>query len=336
MAAPGAVSPEKQIRQALRAAVSAARYAPSVLNTQPWRWRLTKTTLELYLDDERILRRLDPHGRLATLSCGAALHHARVELAAAGYEPATHRLPDDSGTGLLALVSVTPAETINRRDVAMARAITLRHTDRRPIAGDRPMGDDHLNALMSAASREGVSLHRVEPTQRPFLATAVNRGQTIETADESYRRELHGWTLNRPVGSGISVTNMVAPVPRPVALRDFTDGGETGLYPGFGDDTFVEYLVVVTTRDTPIDWLRAGEATSAVWLTAAGNGLAMSALSDVVEVAGARALLASLLAGPGHPQLVLRAGLQGQPTPPPYSSRRELRDVLDEDPPIDD
>jgi hypothetical protein len=59
----------------------------------------------------------------------------------------------------------------------------------------------------------------------------------------------------------------------------------------------------------------------------------MSAISDVVEVAGARALLTSFLDEPGHPQLVLRTGSQGQPIPAPPSSRRDLRDVLDEDPP---
>jgi hypothetical protein len=68
---------------------------------------------------------------------------------------------------------------------------------------------------------------------------------------------------------------------------------------GFGDDRFADYLIVVTVGDEPIDWLQAGEATSEVWLTATANRMAMSGISDVVEVAGARALLASLLEGTG-------------------------------------
>jgi hypothetical protein len=96
-------------------------------------------------------------------------------------------------------------------------------------------------------------------------------------------------------------------------LGDFADGGETGLDPGFGDDRFADYPIVVTAGDEPIDWLQAGEATSAVWLTATANRLAMSSISDVVEVAGAWALFASLRDGTGHPQLVLRTGFQRQP-----------------------
>ena len=234
---------------------------------------------------------------------------------------------------LLAQLTITGSAEVDRHDREMVRVIELRRSDRRPIAWDQRIGQDQMDALAAAAARQGAALHRVTETQRPFLSTAVDQAQRIEARDDSYRRELYAWTLGRPRDAGVSFGSAVAPVTRPVALRDFVDGGETGLDPGFGDDRYADYLIVATAGDEPIDWLRAGEATSAVWLTATANRLAMSAISDVVEVAGARALLASLLDGPGHPQLVLRTGRQGQPVPPPPSARRELRDVLDEDPP---
>ena len=67
------------------ALLSAARvggFAPSIHNTQPWRWRLVVPFLELRTDRERQLQATDPLGRMLTISCGAGLHHARVALAA--------------------------------------------------------------------------------------------------------------------------------------------------------------------------------------------------------------------------------------------------------------
>src|SRR5690606_6798678 len=68
-------------------AARAAGAAPSVHNTQPWRWRVYPDRLDLFADRSRQLTVADPDGRLLTVSCGAALHHARVALVAAGWLP---------------------------------------------------------------------------------------------------------------------------------------------------------------------------------------------------------------------------------------------------------
>jgi hypothetical protein len=130
----------------------------------------------------------------------------------------------------------------------------------------------------------------------------------------------------------VTPETIVAPVPHLVPLRDFAPDGETLLHPEFGDDRFADYLILATHGDTPTDWLEAGEATSAVWLTATSQGLAVSAMSEVVEVAGARALLRSLLYNRGQPQLVLRVGVDMQQLPPPASLRRPPSDVIETDP----
>lgn len=62
---------------ALADGVATAGYAPSIRNTQPWRWRLTGSTLDLHLVRSRILRSSDPveaqGTRLHTLSPGQLL-----------------------------------------------------------------------------------------------------------------------------------------------------------------------------------------------------------------------------------------------------------------------
>ncbi|MZE77235.1 hypothetical protein GTY57_09470, partial [Streptomyces sp. SID5475] len=60
--------------------ISASVAAPSMYNTQPWRYRLdTDTaTVEIRAAAERALRHADPVGRALHVSVGAALFNLRV------------------------------------------------------------------------------------------------------------------------------------------------------------------------------------------------------------------------------------------------------------------
>ncbi|MDT7613701.1 MAG: hypothetical protein QOF00_1148, partial [Pseudonocardiales bacterium] len=66
----------------LAAAVTRALCAPSVHNTQPWRWRIRTAAAELHADPRRQLDATGPDRRDLVISCGAALHHLQVALAA--------------------------------------------------------------------------------------------------------------------------------------------------------------------------------------------------------------------------------------------------------------
>jgi hypothetical protein len=71
----------------LSPAVEQALRAPSVHNTQPRRWRITPSGIELHADGDRHLAATDPDRRDLVLSCGAALHHLQVALAALAGAP---------------------------------------------------------------------------------------------------------------------------------------------------------------------------------------------------------------------------------------------------------
>src|SRR5690554_3741335 len=91
-----------EVPNALRRAVVRATRAPSVHNTQPWRFVRRDDVLEVYADWTRRLRVLDPSGRQLLLSCGCAVFNARVALAEAGFTSEVERFPAPDRSELVA------------------------------------------------------------------------------------------------------------------------------------------------------------------------------------------------------------------------------------------
>jgi nitroreductase len=92
-----------------RALESAVR-APSVYNSQPWRWRVDPAIgIDLFADHDRHLITIDTDGRDLLLSCGAALEHLVVALAGLGWSAQVDRFPDPEDSDHLARVQPTEA-----------------------------------------------------------------------------------------------------------------------------------------------------------------------------------------------------------------------------------
>jgi nitroreductase len=317
---------------ALVAAAEAALRAPSIFNSQPWRWHVTADTLELSADPQRQLAVVDPEHMMSTLSCGIALHHARTALSAEGRSHTVDRLPDPTRPDLLARIRITGTHTPDPADVRRYQASLIRHTDRRPFEGE-PLPDAMVDRLRAAAEAEHAYLYRMRPDDVPALAAAVTQAQRVEMADPDYRAELARWT-NRPTdtGDGVPADTVPATTPRTVPVREFTvTGTETGGIEPLaeeGTDRSATYLVLAGESDDRLEWLRAGEALSAVWLTAVTEGLSVSPMSDVAEVPSTRALLRGVLAGIGYPFLVLRVGTAEPVSEVPQAPRRDPHEAI--------
>ncbi|WP_246274611.1 nitroreductase [Phytohabitans houttuyneae] len=235
---------------------------------------MTGDGLDLHLDSSRPVDVTDPDARLATLSCGAALHHARVSLGAQGWRATVTRMPDVARPEHLARVQADdPApKPIEPLMVRREQTIGLRHTDRRELSGRR-VGADALAAIITAVHAQGSLLHVLYPNQVLDLAAAADlaQGQTDETG---WLAELASWN------AGPSPTG---PHDRPAL-----------------------FAILYGRGDQPINWLRAGEALSAAWLTATEIGVSLLPLSATIEMTHTREAIRVLLTSVGYPYLVLR------------------------------
>src|SRR5262245_1286107 len=90
----------------IEAALALAVRAPSVHNSQPWRWRSGDESVHLYADSARHLPHVDPERRDLMLSCGVALHHFTVALSALGWAAEVHRFPNPADPDHLASVQI--------------------------------------------------------------------------------------------------------------------------------------------------------------------------------------------------------------------------------------
>ena len=326
---------------ALVTAAQAATLAPSIHNTQPWRWWIHGVTANLYADTSRQLRIADPSRRLLTLSCGAALHLACVSLAASGVAVEVVRIadPDDADRHRpaldgsadpdhLATITVTGRTVVTPAAVRLSQNADARHTDRSPLL-NVPLPETALSALSTTATRFGVGLYRLSRGQIGELATASFRAYDDQIHDAAARAELDAWTdPQRPVGAGVPNAN-IPDLARTgaVPIRDFGHPGTLAVPDG--RDSAADYVILYGLAEQPRSWLRAGEALSAIWLTAIEHTVAMLPLSAAVEESAIREQVHRILSGLGYPYLTLRLGVPDPTLPtPPRTPRLPIEETI--------
>src|SRR4029078_7420059 len=114
-------------------AIRLACRAPSLHNSQPWRWIVGETVVDLFVDHERVVRSADSSAREALISCGAALGHFRIAMAAAGWKANVDAFPNPSERDHLASIDFSAAEYVTAAERYRAEAILRRRTDRLPF-----------------------------------------------------------------------------------------------------------------------------------------------------------------------------------------------------------
>ena len=296
----------------LRTVVELASLAPSVHNTQPWRFTWDGSTLTIHEDPSRALPVLDPQGRERRISCGAAVLMARLGFAELGYAVDVVLHP---GSDRLADLRVTGRRSPTEEESALAQAIPRRTTDRDPF-DERPLPDALVQDLMRAAEQEGAWLHflgekSAEDTVE--LQVLLSHADDSQRADPAYLAELAAWRRDREA-EGVPARALPS-VPAELrgstwALRDFDAAAGTPPAevhePPAAEHPAV--AVLTTTGDGPDDWLVAGQALGRVLLRAAVDHVAAQPLTQVLEVPVLRARMRHVLGAVGHPQMLLRLG----------------------------
>ncbi len=289
--------------------IGVAGRAPSLHNTQPWRFTISRDAIVLHADVSRRLK-LDPDGRQMIVSCGAALYGLRLAVRSLGRLPDVELLP---GPHVLARVRLGPAAPMTAEERTMLAAVPHRHTHRGPFEpGLLPAG--LLGRLKDDARAEGATLtvagSAAVRRELASIAAAAARGQDRDRAAQD---EIRQWS--HPAGDetrdGVPAHAFSAAqgweagqLPR----RDFDLGRGIGLLPAGGPAPLVT-AALLTPGDGERDWLRAGQALHRLLLRAASRWVFARLNTLPLEDTATRSRVRDCLAAPGSPQMLLELGI---------------------------
>ncbi|MCD0484028.1 hypothetical protein LO771_16920 [Streptacidiphilus sp. ASG 303] len=321
----------------LETLVAAAVAAPSIHNTQPWRFRLDPASraVEVYAAPERALRLADPTGRALHVSVGGAVFNLRVAAAHFGWEPVLALLPRPADPALLAAVRLAgppraarPADAARPRWEGLYEAIWQRHSSRMPFS-DRPLPEGLPEALTAAARTEGADLRFPGAEESVRLLALTTEAEQRNTGEPARRVESRSWITGPDGGPyGIPATALgPQDAEARVPMRDFSGRPLRRHLPTADFESHPHLTVLTTRQDRPVDWLRAGQALEHVLLLLTAHGLRASLLHQALEWPDLRWLLRDPGAAVCSPQMLVRVGYgpQGPATP-----RRAAAESMDE------
>ena len=321
--------PYRPSRRMLDELLLAAVAAPSMHNTQPWRFRIEDAggTIELHADPARTLPLGDPDGRAAHIACGAALLNLRVAAAVAGLRSDVRLLPDTGQPLLLAEIRLAGRHHPTRWERELHAAIWRRQTNREPFS-NRPVPPGIRAELGEAACLEGATLAFLDrgETRRVLRLAAETERDLL--ADPAYRAELARWAGGYRDRDGIPGTALGPRSPdggNPV--RDFNPERRHGPVRYAWFEEHPQLAVLSAGSGGPLAWLMAGQALQRVWLTATCRGIAVCPLTQSLETAEAW-LVRDPRSAAGQPQMILRIGY-GLPLRP-GAPRRPVAEVIDQ------
>ena len=305
--------------------------APSLHNSQPWQWVFNRGQLRLFLDPSRGMD-TDQSAREALISCGAALDHLRVAMAAAGWQVANSTGFPTRTARIIWRRSNSPRwNFVTDRDRKRASAIS--GTPHRPAAVRRT---DRLAVLRTRGGQQRSTgkpyiLEVIADDLHPRLEEAAQIAESLRSYDTPYHNELHWWTAPFEASEGIPYS----------ALVSAAEGDRVGIGPSFSrsavgpndaleiPEDHAKVLLLSTDDDTRTNALASGEALSATLLECTMAGLATSPVTHLTEVAVTRELIKSLMDHDAVPQVLVRVGVVPVTEKAPRTTpRRPLSEVL--------
>ncbi|MVU78384.1 hypothetical protein GPX89_14160 [Nocardia sp. ET3-3] len=315
-------------RHTMLEAMRRASRAPSVHNTQPWRWVLDGEVLHLFSDPDRLLSAMDPHGRQMIISCGAMLQHVRTALGARGWHTDTIRFPNPAEPEHLAEIRFRPWDSPPPGLYSRAAAMDNRHTDRLPMEPPEHW-DELLHRLRMLTSPHYVELDALADDVRPRLAAATEQAAALRRHDMMYQAEIGWWTGHSGGPEGVPPEALLsdAEAARVSVGRPFP-AAKHSLRRAETTEDRARLVVLSTESDAPADWLRTGEALSVALLECTVEGMSTCALTHITELPGGRRALAGLTHPNYRPQLVIRIGKAPDNDPWVPTPRRPIHDFF--------
>jgi hypothetical protein len=311
----------------LRELVRYSTLAASGHNTQPWKFAIQESAIEIYPDCTHRLLVVDPEDRELWISLGCALENLIVAARALGYTPeVTYPIAEDC-------IYVRLTEN-SRQGSPLFDAIPLRQNTRSEYDGQSIQNSD-LDQLQMLSLEPGVTLRFVlNAAELNTMLQYVNQGNLSQYADKAFVAELMNWIRFNKKEALTSLDGLYSPcsgnpeVPRWLG-RMFVSGTKPRKQAN-ADARKVRSsagaVVVASEADDKTAWVRTGQVYERLALKMTSLNIKSAFVNQPIEVEELRLQFQSAMGiGLYLPQLLVRFGYAD---PMPGSLRRSVEQVL--------
>ncbi|HPT37165.1 MAG TPA: hypothetical protein PLZ44_02635 [Methanothrix sp.] len=321
--------------------VNYAVLAPSICNSQPWKFNISEDGIQdgiedriyLYADESRWLSVADADKSEMYMSLGCALENMVIAAGHFGYNCTVSYFPGEKD--LVAAVSLKPG--LQSADSSrLFNAITSRDTCSLPYEQKAISGADlqALNESPGSLSDGDVRiLLTSDQDTKDRFRELVTRADAIQYSDASFKSELGHWISQGVFGP----TGLDAKIAQLSVI--FLDSGPAQAQKDsdlINSTSCIGFLITADNDSTSS--IRAGRALERFWLTAASLGIGLQPMNQVIEVSETEAALKTDLSGlmpeststssndMWHVQQAFRLGYSDCQAP--HSNRRPLAQVM--------
>jgi nitroreductase len=304
--------------------LKAASLAPSLHNTQPWRFRMGANSVMVYRDLARWLVAEDPRQQAMYVSLGAAILNLRVAAAELGRLAHVSLLPACGDGDLVAEVHLGAGLGVDPELAHLFTYLARRRTNRQPYA-ERSIPTRALDDLRHAARTDGARLHVVRDHDAVHRLLGIAADAAVsELPDRDRLRERHSWVGGERLTEGVPGSALgPVPVDRLSPIRNLAAGADDVTRPVTPFERHPVLAVLSVRSDDVLAWLQGGQALQRVLLTAARWGLSASFLNQALEHELLRWTVDCGEAG-ANPLMIMRIGY-GRPVEP--TPRRPLEAI---------
>ena len=296
-----------------------ARRAPSVLNSQPWRFRVCGNTIEVYLEKKYELEEVDPKGRLQVASCGTLIAHLEKAVLKRGWTPKITFFPRFEEPDLVAFVEMNGLTKGSPQKAGPAKQRKDVQENGSLEKTDNPDVIAFLRkkiATLADGKQVGLVVHDDSVNQSIQTYLKNQCGQKLKS--EYFRKSVNLFLRIDEMDSKIPFEDEVL-----LSDRFFEDTlSDSGTDSGSSDNLF---MILTTGTDNRYEWARAGQVLGDIIMELrTWNNIGLMSL-PIISADRCRTWLRNKLALSGYPQFVLKM----QPVKPrEHIRKRPLNELL--------
>ncbi|WP_348769932.1 Acg family FMN-binding oxidoreductase [Pannonibacter phragmitetus] len=297
-------------------------------NTQPWRFRVGESTIDILPDLSRATPVVDPDNHHLFVSLGCAAENLLIAATATGRAGQL----ETNAEGERIRYSFSKAEA---HPHPLLAAIPRRQSTRAEYDG-RSVSAADIEALRQSAETPGVRLVLLTDRARiNQVRDLIVAGNDAQMADAAFMAELKRWLRFNPRSAMASGDGLFSAASGNPVLPEFLGGlaFDTFFAAGAENDKYARQIdssagiaIFLAEHEDKAHWIAVGRACQRFALAATASGLKHAFVNQPVEVARLRPELAALIGERGmRPDIIMRFGYG--PTLP-FSPRRPVNAVL--------